>query len=117
MAPEAADGDPDADRVYEMTGQTGSLCYMAPEVLLGCFYNQKARWAAAAQRSEFSLGRGQGVELDLGSRQHYNFGIASCYINGCDGMLPLQSMLRPYSPTGAGNPEHPSPQWSSWVER
>ena len=35
--------DPDADRVYEMTGQTGSLCYMAPEVLLGCFYNQKAR--------------------------------------------------------------------------
>lgn len=49
--PAAADsggGDPDADRVYEMTGQTGSLCYMAPEVLLGCFYNQKARRAAAA---------------------------------------------------------------------
>jgi len=39
-------GDPDADRVYEMTGQTGSLCYMAPEVLLGCFYNQKASAAA-----------------------------------------------------------------------
>ena len=42
-APPADGGDPDADRVYEMTGQTGSLCYMAPEVLLGCFYNQKAR--------------------------------------------------------------------------
>ena len=41
-APVSGD-DPDADRVYEMTGQTGSLCYMAPEVLLGCFYNQKAR--------------------------------------------------------------------------
>ena len=39
-APAPAD---EADRVYEMTGQTGSLCYMAPEVLLGCFYNQKAR--------------------------------------------------------------------------
>ena len=49
MAPVAVDGDPDADRVYEMTGQTGSLCYMAPEVLLGCFYNQKARsWAPFA---------------------------------------------------------------------
>ncbi len=47
MAAVPADGgDPDADRVYEMTGQTGSLCYMAPEVLLGCFYNQKARWGS-----------------------------------------------------------------------